>query len=155
MVQRALPFCGSSKTSGHNFVFLEGVNAALQADAAFKIDYYTEQPTRGLRAVGRVYAGLGFSQAFYSDRCYETMGHSARLGVDLNYSSLEDFLVGCWEGHFLGQRDANDLLTQLWTWRPGDVSTTPCDVGDTVKALQSIKAKLLALPAKKDLYFCP
>ena len=29
MVQRAVPFCGSSKTSEHNFVFLEGVKAAL------------------------------------------------------------------------------------------------------------------------------
>lgn len=36
LVQRACPFCGSSKTSEHNFVFLEGVKAALTADEAFK-----------------------------------------------------------------------------------------------------------------------
>ncbi len=155
MVQRALPFCGSSKTSEHNFVFLEGVKAALQADSAFHDGFYTEQPTKGLRAVGRVYAGWGFSQAFYWDRVYEKMGFSARLGVDLAYSSLEDFLVGYWEGHFLGQRDANDLLTQLWTWQHGDVGATPGFDGDWIKALRSIKAKLIALPAKKDLYFCP
>ncbi len=35
MVERILPFCGSARTSVHNFVFLEGVKAALTADAAF------------------------------------------------------------------------------------------------------------------------
>src|SRR3954471_23882077 len=35
MVQRALPFCGSPKTSEHNIVFLEAVKAAIQADAAY------------------------------------------------------------------------------------------------------------------------
>ena len=34
MVTRILPFCGSAKTSEHNIVFLEGVKAALTADAA-------------------------------------------------------------------------------------------------------------------------
>ena len=64
MVQRACPFCGSSKTSEHNVVFLEGVKSALTADAAFKEGWYTEKPTKGLRAAARVYAGWGFSQAF-------------------------------------------------------------------------------------------
>lgn len=36
MVERIFPFCGSAKTSLHNIVFLEGVKAALQADAAWK-----------------------------------------------------------------------------------------------------------------------
>jgi homoserine O-acetyltransferase len=31
MVERILPFCGSARTSRHNFVFLEGVKAALTA----------------------------------------------------------------------------------------------------------------------------
>ena len=35
MVERVAPFCGSAKCSRPNFVFLEGVKAALQADAAF------------------------------------------------------------------------------------------------------------------------
>jgi homoserine O-acetyltransferase len=35
MVQRIAPFCGSAKCSRHNFVFLEGVKAALTADVAF------------------------------------------------------------------------------------------------------------------------
>jgi homoserine O-acetyltransferase/O-succinyltransferase len=145
MVQRACPFCGSSKTSEHNIVFLEGVKAALTADAAFQSGWYDKKPVKGLRAAARVYAGWGFSQAFYWDQVYKEMG----------YSTLEDFLVGFWEGFFLDRRDPNNLLTMLWTWQNGDIGKTPGFDGDHVKALQSIKAKTIALPALKDLYFPP
>ncbi|MFP5361587.1 MAG: alpha/beta fold hydrolase [Thermoleophilia bacterium] len=145
MVQRACPFCGSSKTSEHNIVFLEGVKAALTADDAFRGGWYDEQPTKGLRAAARVYAGWGFSQAFYWDRVYTQLG----------YSDLEDFLVAFWEGFFLDDRDANNLLTMLWTWQNGDIGRTPGFDGDHVKALGSIKARMIALPAEKDLYFPP
>jgi homoserine O-acetyltransferase/O-succinyltransferase len=139
MVQRACPFCGSSKTSEHNVVFLEGVKSALTADAAFKAGWYTEKPTKGLRAAARVYAGWGFSQAFYWQQEYKTMG----------YSSLEDFLVGFWEGFFLDRRDPNNLLTMLWTWQNGNVGATPGRGfdGDQVAALKTIKAKMIVLPA--------
>ena len=105
MVQRACPFCGSSKTSEHNVVFLEGVKAALTADDAFKGGWYDEKPQKGLRAAARVYAGWGFSQAFYWDQVYKELG----------FTSLEDFLVGFWEGFFLDRRDPNNLLAMLWT----------------------------------------
>jgi homoserine O-acetyltransferase len=145
MVQRAAPFCGSSKTSEHNIVFLEGVKGALTADAAFKEGWYDEKPTKGLRAAARVYAGWGFSQAFYWDQVYKELG----------FSSLDDFLVGFWEGFFLDRRDPNNLLTMLWTWQKGDIGKTPGFDGDHVKALQSIKARTLVMPAEKDLYFPP
>ncbi|MGH2847050.1 MAG: alpha/beta fold hydrolase, partial [Thermoleophilaceae bacterium] len=64
MVKRILPFCGSSTTSEHNVVFLEGVKAALTADDAWNHGWYEEQPSKGLRAAARVYAGWGFSQVF-------------------------------------------------------------------------------------------
>ena len=50
MVERIAPFCGSAKCSRHNFVFLEGVKAALTADAAFMDGWYKEKPAKGLRA---------------------------------------------------------------------------------------------------------
>ena len=147
MVQRACPFCGSSKTSEHNIVFLEGVKSALTADAAFKEGWYEPDalPVRGLRAAARVYAGWGFSQAFYWDQVYKELG----------YTSLEDFLVGFWEGFFLDRRDPNNLLTMLWTWQAGNIGNTPGFDGDHVAALRSIKARTIALPAEKDLYFPP
>lgn len=145
MVQRILPFQGSAKCSRHNFVFLEGAKAALMADAAFADGWYKEPPNKGLRAFGRVYAGWGLSQAFY------------RNGADLKimgYASLEDFLVGFWEGLFL-DRDANNLLGMLWTWQNGDISANDRYGGDMSKALGAIKARAILMPASTDLYFPP
>jgi homoserine O-acetyltransferase len=144
MVKRICPFCGSARTSEHNIVFLESDKAALTADAAFEDGWYDEQPQIGLRAMARVYAGWGFSQAFYWQQLYKQMG----------FSSLDDFLVGFWEGFFL-VKDANNLLAMLWTWKHGDVGRTPGFDGDTVRALQSITAQALVMPAEKDLYFPP
>jgi homoserine O-acetyltransferase len=63
--------------------------------------------------------------------------------------------VSFWEGFFLDGRDANNLLTMLWTWQNGDIGKTPGFDGDHVKALGSIRAKAIVMPAEKDLYFPP
>jgi homoserine O-acetyltransferase len=145
MVQRILPFCGSAKTSVHNIVFLEGVKAALTADAAWKNGWYDEPPIIGLRALCRVYAGWGFSQQFYREKTYER--------EPLRYGSLEDFLVGFWEGLFT-KRDANNLLAMLWTWQNADVGATPGFSGAD-EALASIRAPSIIMPGRQDLYFPP
>ena len=142
MVERIAPFCGSAKTAPHNFVFLEGVKAALTSDAAWNNGWYESPPTKGLRAVGRVYAGWGLSQPFYMQELWRTMG----------YSSLEDFLVAFWEGFFL-PKDANNLLAMLWSWQNGDISANPVFKGDFKKALGAIKAKAIVMPGEMDLYF--
>lgn len=145
MMEFLVPFCGSAKCSRHNFVFLEGVKAALTADAAWNEGWYKEQPNKGLRAAARVYAGWGFSQAFYR----------ARLDIEsLGYSSLEDFLVAFWEGFFL-PKDANNLLTMLWTWQQSDIADNELYSGDFKKALGAIKAKTYVMPGQTDLYFPP
>ena len=144
MVERIFPFCGSAKTSLHNIVFLEGVKVAIQTDVAWQDGWYDKQPDKGLRAVGRVYAGWGLSQAFYREKLYLEMG----------YSSLEDFLVAFWEGFFL-KKDANNLLAMLWTWQNGDIGKTPGFDGDFERALAAIKAKAVVMPGKTDLYFPP
>ncbi|BEP65637.1 MULTISPECIES: alpha/beta fold hydrolase [unclassified Variovorax] len=142
MVKRIAPFCGSAKTAPHNIVFLEGVKAALTADVAWNGGWYTTQPSKGLRAVGRVYAGWGLSQPFYMQQLWRELG----------FSSLEDFLVGYWEGFFL-QKDANNLLAMLWSWQHGDISDNPVFKGDIKKALGAIQARALVMPAERDLYF--
>jgi homoserine O-acetyltransferase len=144
MVERILPFCGSARTSPHNFVFLEGVKAALTADAAFEGGWYDEPPTTGLRAMARVYAGWALSQAFYRERVYLEQG----------YSSLEDYLIAFWEGNYVG-KDANDLLAMLWTWQNADIGATPGFDGDLEAALGAIGAKAIVMPGKTDLYFTP
>ena len=75
---------------------------------------------------------------------------SRRMG----YSSLEDFLVGFWEGFFL-PKDANNLLTMLWTWQNGDISDNELYKGDFKAALGAIKAKAYVMPGQTDLYFPP
>lgn len=145
MVERIAPFCGSAKCSRHNFVFLEGVKAALTADAAWNNGWYDKKPEKGLRAMARVYASWGFSQAFYRQQ----------LDIEaLGFSSLEDFLVAFWEGFFL-PKDANNLLTMLWTWQNGDISDNELYKGDFRKALNAIKAKAYVMPSRTDLYFPP
>lgn len=143
MVERIAPFCGSAKCSRHNFVFLEGVLAALRADSAWADGWYKSKPEKGLRAMARVYAGWGFSQDFYRDELdLKTLG----------YSSLEDFLVAFWEGFFL-PKDANNLIAMAWTWQNGDISDNDLYCGDLKKALGAIKAKAYVMPGETDLYF--
>src|SRR3712207_6287203 len=148
MVRRAAPIVGSSRTSEHNQVFLKSLRATLTLDPAFRGGEYSPdaRPTAGMRAFARIYAGWGLSQAFYWEREYRTMG----------YSSLEDFLVGFWEGFWLDEdRDPNNLLAMLWTWEHGDVGRTPGFDGDTEAALRSIRCPVVAMPARTDLYFPP
>lgn len=100
----AVPFCGSAKTSLHNQVFLEGVKSALLAAKGHHsagscqggvlpkgVTFRTwseDEKVAGLKAFGRVYAGWGFSQAFYREKLYESV---------LKYKDLEDFMVNFWE----------------------------------------------------------
>ena len=144
MVERAVAICGTATCSAHNWVFLEGVTAALRADAAWHHGDYDAPPTIGLRALARVWAGWGLSQSFYRARHYEALG----------YSTVEDFLLQEWETSFLDW-DANDLLAMAWTWQHADVGTTPEAGGNTARALGLIEARTLVMPSRTDLYFPP
>ena len=61
-VHRLAVICGAAKTSPHNQVFIEGVRATLTADAHYQDGRFVGFPERGLRAMGRVYAGWAMSQ---------------------------------------------------------------------------------------------
>ena len=58
-VQRIAALCSSAKTSPHNLVFLEGLQAALTTDPAWNGERFVAFPERGLRAFARV-CRLGF-----------------------------------------------------------------------------------------------
>ena len=141
-VARICVVCGSARTAPHNQVFLEGVKAALTADAAYRDGWFHEPPVRGLKAMARVYAGWALSQAFYREELWRGLG----------YGGLEQFLVESWEAQFL-RRDANDLLAQIWTWQHADISGNELYGGDLEAALGAIRAKALILPGETDLYF--
>jgi S-formylglutathione hydrolase FrmB len=110
-----VPFCGSAKTSLHNQVFLEGVKTALlaakgassggisQGEVLSRNEYRTwtaEEKKVGLKALGRVYAGWGFSQAFYREKLYESV---------LGFKGLDDFMTNFWEKWALGKDPENML----------------------------------------------
>ncbi|KAI0443590.1 homoserine acetyltransferase [Xylaria telfairii] len=159
-VDFAVPFCGAARCSLHNKVFLEGVKSALiaakgvasggsgngEAIAASQYRTWTvEEREIGLKALGRVYAGWGFSQAFYREKVYESL---------LGFKDLEEFMVGFWEAWALS-KDPENMITMLDTWQSADCSNQDPYKGDFELAMKSIKAKTLVLPGKTDLYFPP
>lgn len=141
MVRAIAPICGSAKTAPHNFVFLEGAKAALTADAAFAGGWYETPPVKGLDAFGRVYAGWVYSQDFYREAEYRTLG----------LASIEDVLRAS-EARYRS-RDANDLLAMLWTWQHADISANGAYNGDLAAALRAITARAIVMPGATDLYF--
>jgi homoserine O-acetyltransferase len=144
MVARVLPFSGSARTTPHNYVFLEGVKAALLADHSFRGGDYTTPPVAGLRAVGRIYAGWALSQAFYREHLYRAEGAA----------SVDEYLAVRWDENF-ARRDANDLLCQIATWRHADISANEVYAGDWPRALRAIRARAIVMPCRTDLYFPP
>ena len=144
IVNAILPFCSSAKTSPHNFVFLEGVKAALCADQNWKEGNYVSPPVNGLKAFARIYAGWAFSQTFYREKLYKKLG----------FNTIEDLLVN-WENDHIENWDANNLLAKLATWQINDISVGPHYKNDIKKALQSIRAQTILIPCNQDLYFRP
>ena len=144
MVKAILPFCASAKTSVHNFVFLEGVKAALCADPIWNNGDYISPPINGLKAFGRVYAGWAFSQSFFREKKYKNLG----------FNNVEELLID-WENDHVKNWDANNLLTKLSTWQKGDISAGSKYNGNFIQALESIKAKTIIMPCSHDLYFPP
>lgn len=141
-VERLAVLCGSARTAPHNQVFLEGVKATLTADAHYQDGRFNGFPERGLRAMGRVYAGWAMSQTFYRDELWRQTG----------CSSLEDYLVTVWEANYL-KRDADNLLSHIWAWQHADISANELYDGDLHKALAAITARALIMPSATDLYF--
>lgn len=141
MVDAILPICGAARVSPHNHLFLGGAKAALTADQTFAQGDYDAQPTTGLRAFSRVYAGWVFSQAFYREQTYRELGMSS---VEEVVTFMEDYFM---------RRDANDLLGMLWTWQNADISKNERYKGDFKAALAAITARAIVMPGQTDLYF--
>ncbi len=140
-VERLLALCGSARTARHNWVFLEGVKAALTADPSFAEGRYRSPPLRGLSAFGHVYAGWAYSQAFFREGLYRQLGHAS-----------PGALLEAW-GRDHEAWDANDLLCMLSTWQRADISDNEYFQGDFAAALAAIKARAIVMPSSTDLYF--
>lgn len=145
-VTHIVVLAGSARTSWHNWSFLEGPKAALVNSVDFYDGQYKTPAIRGTKAFSRVYSTWALSQAWFRARSWETLG----------FSSLEEFLQVTWEGG-QGTWDAHDLLCLLQTWQNGDISLFGPDEekGDLAKALGRIKARVLVMPSRTDMYFPP
>lgn len=101
--------CATARCSIHNAVFLEGVKSALLAGAAGvgskgvgtreEVTIEEHRKVAALKAMGRVYAGWGFSQAFYREELFKKLG----------FNTLEDWFTGFWEKWSLS-KDVGNLL---------------------------------------------
>jgi homoserine O-acetyltransferase/O-succinyltransferase len=124
-------------------VFLDGLEAALTADARWREGRCSSTPVRGLRAFARVYAGWAYSPRFYRDGLFR----------DLGWPTLES-LYAAWEDDHLAI-DPNDLMTLLRSWSLGNVADNSQFNGDLSAALGAIRARTILLACSTDRYFPP
>ena len=144
-VKNAVVICGSARTSGHNYAFVEGPKAALlnsidYADGAYKAN--GTQPLRGLRAFGRAYCAWLTSGAFFRERQWEK---------SLGFGSVEEYIANTMEKAFEDWH-AEDVLILACMWQAGDVGVTRDD-GSYEEALRGIQARVLVMPCRTDQYF--
>ncbi len=143
-VEAAIVVCGSARTSTHNKVFLKSLLATLEAAPEhLGGGRFSAEPQAHLRAFARIYAGWAMSQDWYRDGL-----HISALGA----ASLDDFLDRLWEPGFT-RRAAADLYAQASTWLASDISANPIYDGDFEAALRAIRARVLLMPSRTDLYF--
>jgi homoserine O-acetyltransferase len=142
-VKRIAVVCGASRCSELNAVFLGSLEAALTADAAWgavRGGFFGRRPERGLRAFSHIYAGWGVGADWYLRKAYVSAG----------YTSAADFVEKSYVPAF-SHCDADDLLSQIRTWRTADVAQS-CG-GDLTTALGKISAEVLLMPCDTDKYF--
>lgn len=146
-LKNAVVICGSAKTSGHNYAFLEGPISALEASADYDSGKYKAlgtKPREGLRAFGRAYAAWLSSPEWFRQELWRQTGAG----------SLKEYLYPpAGKGPFEAW-DPEDLLTLARVWQAGDVGTV-CGGGDYRKALEGVSAKVLIMPGQTDQYFPP
>mgnify|MGYP001356200262 CR=1 FL=1 len=140
-VDAVVGIAGSAVEYPHGFIRLEGFKSAIRADAAYSDGNYSEPPVVGLKAGGTHWASWITSQEWYRLGLYREMGYESPLGM---ISRMQEMVMS-W--------DANDLLALASTWQNNDVGDTPGFGGDSEKALGSINARVLYMPAETDMYF--
>jgi len=145
LVQRMACICGSSQTSRHTWVFLEGLKRALTADSAWAGGDYESPPEAGLRAFATLYAGLIASHGFFRENL-----HLGFIGQELKSTPEFLELVHALIGYAF---DANDILAMLATWQATDIGNHPRFGGSQERALKSITARTCLVPCTHDLLF--
>ena len=116
----------------------------MQGDPAWNGERFEGVPEKGFHTFTQIYASWAASQPYYRAKPY----------LEWGYESLEDYLLRSWEAGYR-RRDPHNLLTMIETWLHCDVGNNLIYAGDYEKAMGSISAKTLVMPASTDLYFTP
>src|SRR5436190_9844348 len=127
-----------AKTPAWSVAVMESSRKAIMLDPAWKDGNYDAPPEKGIRLWRDILS-------FLSARTPDMYAAQFKNGMDI-LPWLEQQ-----ETALLKVFDANDWIYQTWAYDRHDVGTTPGFNGDTVKALQAIKAKTLILLGTKDL----
>ncbi|KAJ6442444.1 Alpha/beta hydrolase fold-1 [Purpureocillium lavendulum] len=143
-VNSIVVLASSARTSWHNKSFLEGPKTALLNSIDWHAGEYTEPARKGTVAFARAYSTWALSSAWFRQRNWEKLG----------CASVEDYLSTNWDDE-MGALDANDLLCMVNTWWHGNLATVGKGDGSLEQALAGIKAKVLLMPSRTDLYFPP
>ncbi|MCA9077046.1 MAG: alpha/beta fold hydrolase [Planctomycetaceae bacterium] len=141
MVESIAVICGNAKQYPFGVIRLEGSIAALKADSAWNNGHYTLPPVKGLRAFALHYAAWSQSPASWPRDMLDGMSDQQ---VDQFLRSLEAPALGM---------DANNILSQAETWKRHNIGDTPGYIGNVEAALRAIKARVLLMPCRSDLYF--
>jgi homoserine O-acetyltransferase len=141
-VARAAPIAGTAKGTAHNRMLVESWIETIQGDPAWNGGWYKDAQDvhRGLRRHARLFVLSGLTPAFFNQGIWKKVG----------FSSVDDFLAGFAENHFLAQ-DPNDLILLLTKWKDYDASRTAG--GDLTRALARIKAKTFVVAIEEDGFF--
>ena len=136
-VARVVAVCGAARCGPLNRVFLNSLEAILDADGAGGVP---GPPRRGLTAFATVYAGWGVGADWYIGREYERHG----------FADVDDFVA---RGYLPGfaHGDADDLLAQVRAWKAADVAAHAG--GDFAAALRRVTARVIHMPCASDRYF--
>lgn len=142
VVKRAAPIAGTARGTAHNRLLVQTFIDAIISDPAFDGGWYEHagKVHRGLRWHARLFAASGFSPDLFNEGGWRKLG----------FSSVDDFVTGFVENHFLPQ-DPNNLVLLATKWRDNDVSRA--SDSDLAKALSGIKAKTFVIAIDEDGFF--
>jgi len=141
-VKRAAPIAGTAKGTPYTRALVDNFIEAITSDPAFDGGWYKEARDvhRGLRRHAGIFILAGHTPVFFDQGLWKKIG----------FSSLEDFVTGYAEAHFVPQ-DPNNLILLLTKWRDYDAGKSVCR--DLAGALAQIKAKTFVIAIEEDGYF--
>ncbi len=129
----------AARVSAWGVAFWKASNNIFELDAAFNHGNYTAQPEKAWRVWTDFVLALGANSPEGLQHLYP------------NAKDAPDFLKW-WEDLWLKKGfDANDCIYQQNAVIEHNVGDTPGLGGDYIKALKSIKARILVFPARGDL----